>query len=303
MIYTITFNPAIDHIVRLSEPFAEGCINRTGSEDYFIGGKGINVSIVLKELGTDSTALGFCAGFTGREIESGLREKGIKPDFVFLEDGVSRVNVKIKGIDGTESEINSAGPEIPLNKKAEFFEKLSRIGKDDYLILSGSAHKSLGDHIYEEVLKAVSNSGAKCVVDAEKDLLKNSMKYNPFLIKPNNNELAALFGKNSLTDEEIVVYAGELQKMGAKNVLVSMADKGAILLTENGEVIKQTSVQGKVKNSVGAGDSMVAGFISGYLKSHDYNEALKLGIASGAATAFSDNLATGDYIREIYVGI
>ena len=303
MIYTITFNPAIDHIVRLSAPFEEGSINRTGSEDYFIGGKGINVSIVLKELGTDSTALGFCAGFTGREIESGLREKGITPDFVFLESGVSRVNVKIKGIGGTESEINSAGPEIPQDKKAEFFEKLSRIGKDDYLILSGSAHKSLGDHIYEEVLKAVSQSGAKCVVDAEKDLLKNSLNYNPFLIKPNNHELAALFDKESLTDEEIVKYAGELQKMGAKNVLVSMAEKGAILITETGEVIKQASVKGKVKNSVGAGDSMVAGFISGYLKSHDYNEALKLGIASGAATAFSDNLATGDYIREIYVGI
>ena len=303
MIYTITFNPAIDHIVRLSAPFAEGTINRTDSEDYFIGGKGINVSIVLKELGTESTALGFCGGFTGREIERGLKEKGITPDFVFIPDGISRVNVKIKGTHGVESEINSAGPEITLEKKAEFFTKLSAIRKDDYLILSGSAHRSLGEHIYEEVLKAVSNSGAKCIVDAEKDLLINSLKYSPFLIKPNNNELAAIFKKSSLTDEEIVIYARELQKMGAKNVLVSMAEKGAILLTESGEVLKQVSAIGKVKNSVGAGDSMVAGFLSGYLKSRDYNEALKLGTAAGAATAFSDNLATGEYIREIYVGL
>ena len=300
MIYTITFNPAIDHIVRLSAPFKEGSINRTGSEDYFIGGKGVNVSIVLKELGTESTALGFCAGFTGREIESGLQEKGIKPDFVFIPDGISRVNVKIKGMDGVESEINSSGPEISPGKKAEFFEKLSRIGKGDYLVISGSAHRSLGDHIYEEVLAAVCESGAKCVVDAEKDLLKNSLKYKPFLIKPNAEELAALFGKDKLSEEDTVMYARELMKMGAGNVLVSMAGEGAILLTESGEILKQNAASGTVKNSVGAGDSMVAGFLSGYIKSGEFSEALKLGTAAGGATAFSDNLATGDYIKEIY---
>ncbi len=299
MIYTITFNPAIDHIIRLSSPFKEGGLHRSSSEDYFIGGKGINVSIILKELGFESTAFGFLAGFTGCEILRGVKDKGIIPDFVMLKEGNSRINVKLKGADESETEINSGGPDIPCEKTEEFMEKLSALHEGDCLIISGSAPKSLGKGICEDILKRLVDKKVKCVVDTS-DTLEESLKYKPFLIKPNLEELGGLFDKNITGYDEIVSCGRELQRRGAQNVLVSMAAEGAILLTEDGRVISHESLKGDVKNSVGAGDSMVAGFIAGYLKSGDYSEALKLGIAAGSATAFSDDLATGEYIGRMY---
>ena len=299
MIYTITFNPAIDHIVRLSSPFIEGGLNRSSSEDYFIGGKGINVSIVLKELGFESTALGFLAGFTGREILRGVEKKRIIPDFVMLDEGNSRINVKLKGADGIETEINSGGPDIPDNKKEEFMDKFSVLKEGDYLIISGSAPKSLGKGFCEDILKKLEKKNVKCVVDTS-DTLADSLKYRPFLIKPNLEELESLIGRKITGLDEIESCGRELQARGAQNVLVSMAEKGAVLLTSDGKVIPHESLRGEVKNSVGAGDSMVAGFIAGYIKTGEYSEALKLGIAAGCATAFSDDLATGEYIGKIY---
>ena len=299
MIYTITFNPAIDHIVRLSSPFKEGGLNRSSSEDYFIGGKGINVSIVLKALGLESTALGFLAGFTGLEILHGVEEKGIIPDFVMLDEGNSRINVKLKGADGTETEINSGGPDIPDNKIEEFMDKLSALKEGDYLIISGSAPKSLGKDFCGDILKKLEKKNVRCVVDTS-DTLSDSIKYRPFLIKPNLEELEGLFGRKISGLDEIISCGRKLQARGAQNVLVSMAEKGAVLLTSDGMVIPHGSLSGEVRNSVGAGDSMVAGFVAGLLRTGDYSEALKLGIAAGCATAFSDDLATGEYISKIY---
>lgn len=296
MIYTVTFNPALDYVVTVNH-FTLGSVNRTVKENIFYGGKGINVSAMLANLGYESTALGFVAGFTGREIERGLGQLGFKSDFIKVERGMSRINVKLKS--DQESEINGMGPDITADHVKALFEKLSRLRQGDMLVLSGSIPAAIDDDIYERIMESLEGRGVRIVVDAEKNLLLNVLKYGPFLIKPNNHELGQMFGAELRTDEEIVVHARKLQDMGAKNVLVSMAKDGAILAAEDGRIYRQGVAKGKVKNSVGAGDSMVAGFIAGYLEKGDWLYALKLGTACGGATAFSDGIGTKDYIMEL----
>jgi len=296
MIYSVTFNPALDYVVKVDN-FTTGTVNRTVSEEIFYGGKGINVSAVLKELGYASTALGFVAGFTGDEIERGVRTLGFASDFIRVKDGMSRINVKMKS--DNETEINGIGPQITESDVEKLFEKLEKLENGDILVLSGSIPKSIDDRIYETIMSRLDGKGIRIVVDATKDLLLNVLKYHPFLIKPNNYELGEMFGAELKSDEDIITYAGKLQEMGAVNVLVSMAGDGAILVTEEKEVHKMGVAKGTVKNSVGAGDSMVAGFIAGYLDKRDYAYALKLGTASGSATAFSEGIATRKDIIEL----
>lgn len=297
MIYTVTFNPALDYVVRV-DCFALGAVNRTVQEHIFYGGKGINVSAVLANLGYDNTALGFVAGFTGQEIERGAKTLGFDSDFIHVKKGMSRINVKLKAED--ETEINGIGPEIMPEDVDALFERLMKLEAGDVLVLSGSIPATISDRIYEEIMERLDGKGIRIVVDAEKDLLLNVLQYHPFLIKPNNYELGAMFDTELTTDEEIVRYARVLQERGAVNVLISMAGDGAILVTEHGAVYKRRPPKGIVKNSVGAGDSMVAGFIAGYLRSGDYEEAMKLGTAAGSASAFADGLAERDAIMELY---
>ena len=298
MIYTVTFNPAIDYVVRMSDELLPGMTNRSDSEECYFGGKGINVSTILKNLGLDNTALGFVAGFTGDAIEKSVSERGIKADFIKLKDGISRINVKIKG--QAETEINAQGPMIPEEDQKKLFDKINTLKDGDILILAGSIPNSLPSDVYEKIIALVNDRKIEVVVDATKDLLKNVLKYHPFLIKPNNHELGEMFGTVLKTDEEIETHAKKLQELGARNVLISMAGDGAMLITETGEKYRVGVPKGKVKNSVGAGDSMVAGFIAGYLKNNSYEEALKMGTAAGSATAFSDDLATGEAIKVLY---
>ncbi len=296
MIYTVTFNPAVDYVMRL-DTMKTGTVNRSEKEEIYFGGKGINVSLVLKQLGIESTALGFLAGFTGKAIEDGVAAQGIRTDFVRLEKGNSRINVKIKA--EKETELNGQGPEISENAVRQLFEKLEKLKNDDMLILAGSIPDTLPADIYERILEKLSGKGIRFVVDATKDLLKNVLKYKPFLIKPNNHELGEIFGVTPKTNDDIIKYAGELQKMGAQNVLVSMAGDGSILTDENGNTHIMGVPKGKVVNSVGAGDSMVAGFVAGYLEKKDYDYALRLGTASGSATAFSAGLAQKEDIYKL----
>lgn len=295
MVYTVTFNPAIDYVIRMGE-VRLGATNRSEGEEMYFGGKGINVSIVLRELGIDSKALGFTAGFTGEAIEKGLTDMGIDTDFVRLEKGNSRINVKIKSKE--ETELNGQGPDIGDKAIAALFEKLDRLVDGDSLILAGSIPASLPSDIYERILERLSGKNIKVVVDATKDLLLNVLKYKPFLIKPNNHELGEMFGMELKTDEDIEKYARRLQDMGAVNVLISMAGDGAMLIDEFGKTHRCGVCKGTVRNSVGAGDSMVAGFLAGSLNG-DYEYALKLGTAAGGATAFSDGLATNEKISEL----
>ncbi len=295
MVYTVTFNPAIDYVVH-SDAIEIGAVNRTSYEEIYFGGKGINVSIVLNELGVKSKALGFIAGFTGEAIENGLAKDGIETDFVKLDNGFSRINVKIKS--GAETEINGQGPKISTDALNELFKKLDEINDGDTLILAGSIPSSLPSDIYERILERLSGRKIKAVVDATKDLLKNVLKYRPFLIKPNNFELGEMFGVTLKTTDEIIEYAKKLKDMGAVNVLISMAGDGAVLIDENDKVHICGVCKGKVKNSVGAGDSMVAGFVAGS-ESGDYEYALKLGTATGGATAFSEGLAKRAEIDEL----
>ena len=295
MVYTVTFNPAVDYIVHTKQLIA-GATNRSDSEEIYFGGKGINVSIVLSELGVKSKALGFVAGFTGEAIEKGVAEKGIDADFVHLNEGFSRINVKIKS--GEETELNGQGPKITDEAIRELYAKLDEIQDGDTLVLAGSIPSSLPADIYERILERLSGKKIRAVVDATKDLLLNVLKYRPFLIKPNNFELGEIFGVEMKSTEDIVKYAGKLKEMGAQNVLVSMAGDGAVLRDENGKTHVCGVCRGKVKNSVGAGDSMVAGFVAGCEKG-DYEYALKLGTASGGATAFSEGLAEKDRIYEL----
>ena len=295
MVYTVTFNPAIDYIVHTAE-MKLGATNRSDREEMYFGGKGINVSIVLRELGIDSKALGFTAGFTGEAIEKGLADVGIDTDFVRLERGNSRINVKIKSAE--ETELNGQGPDIDDKAISAIFEKLDKLSDGDTLILAGSIPSSLPSDIYQRILERLSGKRIKAVVDATKDLLLNVLKYKPFLVKPNNHELGEMFGVTLKTDEEIEKYARKLQDMGAVNVLISMAGDGAMLIDEYGKMHRCGVCKGTVKNSVGAGDSMVAGFIAGSLQG-DYEYALKLGTAAGGATAFSDGLATKEKITEL----
>ena len=295
MVYTVTFNPAVDYIVHTKQLIA-GATNRSDSEEIYFGGKGINVSIVLSELGVKSKALGFVAGFTGEAIEKGVAEKGIDADFVHLNEGFSRINLKIKS--GEETELNGQGPKITDEAIRELYAKLDEIQDGDTLVLAGSIPSSLPADIYERILERLSGKKIRAVVDATKDLLLNVLKYRPFLIKPNNFELGEIFGVEMKSTEDIVKYAGKLKEMGAQNVLVSMAGDGAVLLDENGKTHVCGVCNGKVKNSVGAGDSMVAGFVAGCEKG-DYEYALKLGTASGGATAFSEGLAEKNRIYEL----
>ncbi len=295
MIYTVTFNPAIDYVVH-AEKLELGSINRSKGEEYYVGGKGINVSLVLKELGVESRALGFVAGFTGLAIEQGVNAESIATDFVHLKEGCSRINVKMKA--ELETDLNGQGPEITDEALQELFDKLDGLSDGDTLVLAGSIPKGVPENVYEQILERLTGRNVRAVVDATGNLLLRVMKYRPFLVKPNNFELGELFDVEIKTVEEIEKYAKKLQEMGAKNVLVSMAEEGAFLLDENGRNYRIGTCRGKVKNSVGAGDSMVAGFLAG-LESGDYEYALKLGTAAGGATAFSLGLAKKELILEM----
>lgn len=296
MIYTVTFNPALDYVVSVNH-FTLGQVNRTVREHIFYGGKGINVSALLANLGYESVALGFVAGFTGDEIERGIRGLGFRSDFIHVEKGMSRINVKLKS--DQESEINGMGPEITDRDVQGLFEKLEGLREGDVLVLSGSIPSSIGDDIYERIMARLDGRGVRIAVDAEKDLLLNVLRYRPFLIKPNNHELGQMFGVELDGQEEIAAYARKLQEQGARNVLVSMAGDGALLVSEDGQVLRLGVARGVVKNSVGAGDSMVAGFLAGYLETGDYGYALKLGTACGGATAFSDGIGTKEEIMRL----
>lgn len=296
MINTITLNPSLDYVVKVDN-FKADALNRINSEQIYAGGKGINVSIVLKNLGVDNTALGYVAGFTGDEILRQIKDHNVDCDFVKLQSGMSRINVKLKS-DG-ETEINGAGPHISEKDLKSLYEKINKLGKGDFLILSGSIPKSVPDDIYERIMKSLLDKEVEFIVDATKYLLLKVLKYRPFLIKPNHHELAEMFNVELKNDEDIIAYGKKLQEMGAKNVLISMAGDGAILLPENGEPIKREVPKGILKNSVGAGDSMVAGFLCGYLKNKDLGEAFKMGIATGSASAFSEELATKEEVENL----
>ncbi len=297
MIYTVTFNPALDYVIKVDH-FTVGEINKVTWGDIYCGGKGINVSMVLKSLGYENTALGFVAGFTGDEIERQVKSAGLNADFIRVEKGMSRINVKMKSDE--ETEINGLGPEITPEDVKLLFQKLESLRSGDILVLSGSIPASISDDIYEKIMKHLNGRGVRIVVDATKDLLLNVLQYHPFLIKPNNHELGEMFGVTLKSEEDIIHYGKLLQEKGAVNVLISMAGDGAILLTEEGNVHKMGVPKGTVKNSVGAGDSMVAGFLAGYLENGDYEHALRLGSAAGSASAFSEGLGTKEYIMELY---
>ena len=297
MIYTVTFNPAIDYVVRLDKPLEVGAVNRANGEDCVLGGKGINVSGVLAQLDCSSVALGFVAGETGAWLERGLAAHGLKTDFIHLEQGMTRINVKIKA--GQETELNGAGPDIPEGAMQQLEAQLDTLGEDDILILAGSIPKSLSQNTYERLLARLDGKGVRCVVDATRDLLVNVLPYHPFLIKPNNHELGEIVGRELTSDEEIIAAARSLQEKGARNVLVSMAGDGALLVDEQGQTHRIGCPKGKVVNSVGAGDSMVAGFVAGWMQTKSYAFALRLGTACGSATAFSLGLATKGKIGEL----
>ena len=297
MIYTVTFNPAIDYVVRLDAPLEVGEVNRACGEDCVLGGKGINVSGVLAQLDCPSVALGFVAGETGAWLERGLEKQGLETDFVHLEQGMTRINVKIKA--GQETELNGAGPDIPESAVRQLEEQLDALNENDILILAGSIPRSLPQDTYERLLARLQGKGVRAVVDATRDLLVNVLQYRPFLIKPNNHELGEIVGRELKTDEEIIAAARALQEKGACNVLVSMAGDGAILVDETGKVHRIGCPKGKVVNSVGAGDSMVAGFVAGWMQTGSYDMALRLGTACGSATAFSLGLATREKIEEL----
>lgn len=297
MVYTVTLNPALDYVMKVGTLRYDD-INRAKSEEIYYGGKGINVSVILTRLGVDNVALGFKAGFTGDKLEQMLMDDGIKCDFNRLANGNTRINVKIKA--DTELDVNAQGPAICEEEITELLEKLDEIQAGDFLVLAGSIPNTLPDDIYERMLKRLSNRGVNFVVDATGDLLKNVLTYKPFLVKPNHHELGDLFGVETKTTEDIVVYAKKLQEMGARNVLVSRAKDGATLVDENGVVTTFPNVEGKLVNSVGCGDSMVGGFVAGYIEKGDYAYALKLGAACGNATAFSEELATKEEINNIF---
>lgn len=297
MVYTITLNPALDYVMKVGKLRYDD-INRSKSEEIYYGGKGINVSVILTRLGVHNKALGFVAGFTGRKLEQMLVDEGIDCDFNRLSNGQTRINVKIKA--DTELDVNASGPDISEDDIKDLMDKLDDIGKDDYLVLAGSIPSTLPDDIYERILSRLQSRGVNFIVDATGDLLKKALPYNPFLVKPNHHELGDLFGVETKTEEDIVKYARKVQEMGARNVLVSRAKDGATLIDENSNVTTFANVEGELVNSVGCGDSMVAGFLAGYINKKDYAYALKLGAACGNATAFSEELATADEIKKVF---
>ena len=289
MIYTITFNPSLDYIVDVKD-FKTGIVNRTEGEKIFPGGKGVNVSMVLKNLGADSIALGFEAGFTGKEIGRLLDEKGIKTDFITVKEGNSRINIKLRSAE--ETEINGQGPEIEKEDIEKRYGKLDKLQIGDCLVLAGSIPGVMPSSSYKDIMEYLKEKDIKIVVDATRELLTNVLCYKPFLIKPNNHELGEIFGVEINSKEDAIKYAIKLQEKGARNVLVSMAKDGAVMVTEDGQKLSSEAPKGEVKNSVGAGDSMVAGFLYGYLISESYEEAFKYGLATGSASAFSEGMAT-----------
>lgn len=297
MIYTVTLSPSIDYVVRMSS-MRFNVTNRTDSEEFYFGGKGINVSQVLAELDLDSTAFGFLAGFTGDAIEKGIKNSRIRTDFIRLEKGFTRINIKLKA--GGETEINGQGPDIPEEALEALMKKLDGLRDGDTLVLAGSIPKTCPDDIYERMLERVKNKNVMIVVDATKQLLVNSLSCHPFLIKPNRLELSEIFNAIVETDKDVEKYARKLQEMGARNVIVSLGRHGAFLLDENGETHHCGVLKQPVLNTVGAGDSMVAGFVAGYQKTGDYGYALKLGSACGNATSFLPGLATREKIDEVF---
>lgn len=296
MIYTVTLNPSLDYVVDVDD-FELGRTNRAVSERLYAGGKGINVSFVLKNLGFESTALGFSAGFTGKEIKKQIQERGITENFITVLNGQSRINIKLRG--QQETEINGMGPDIEKEHIQQLLKKLSVLSTGDYLILAGSVPMKINDTIYYDILKTLDKKGIKAVVDTTGDLLLNVLKYHPFLIKPNIHELSELFSTEIKTKEEVVQYGLKLQDMGAQNVIVSMAGDGAVFICENGEIYKSEAPKGVVKNSVGAGDSMVAGFLAGFCETKDFAKAFKMGVCTGSASAFSEDLATKEQVRQV----
>ena len=289
MIYTVTFNPAIDYVIKVDN-LTLGQVNRTTREYIFCGGKGINVSHLLANLGVDSVGLGFIAGFTGDVIESGAKELGFKPDFIRVREGMTRINVKVKS--NEESEINGLGPVIHDDELEQMFKKLDELEDGDILVLAGSIPATLPSDVYERIMGRLQGKDIRIVVDATKDLLLNVLKYHPFLIKPNNHELGEIFHTVINDKDDVVTYAKRMQEKGARNVLVSMAGDGAVLVTEDGQEFRADAPKGKLVNSVGAGDSMVAGFIYGYLNGGSYADAFRYGVCTGSASAFSEELAT-----------
>ena len=297
MIYTITFNPALDYVITVDH-FQQGLVNRVCEEHIFCGGKGINVSAILKELGYESEALGFVAGFTGDEIVRRAKsEYDIKTDFIKVEKGMSRINVKMRSDE--ETEINGMGPDIQPEDIQELFNQLDALTEKDILVISGSIPSTLPDTMYEQIIERVQKKKIKVVVDATNNLLLKVLKYKPFLIKPNNHELGEIFNVELNTRDEVIPYAKKLQEMGAQNVLISMAGQGAVLVSDNNEVIQSKAPKGTVVNSVGAGDSMVAGFLAGYLETGNYEKAFINGLCCGSASAFQVGLATKEDVENV----
>lgn len=297
MIYTVTFNPSLDYIVSVDD-FQMGRTNRTTSEMLLPGGKGINVSTVLRNLGVESTALGFVAGFTGEALEKELCRMGVQSGFIRLQQGITRINLKLKNIEGTE--INGQGPSIGEEQVAQLDEQLSRLQQGDVLVLAGSIPASMPDDMYRRILASLADKEVLTAVDATRDLLLNVLEYHPFLIKPNNHELGEIFDVELRTREEVVPYGRKLQERGARNVLISMAGEGAVLVAEDGSVHSAPAPKGTLVNGVGAGDSMVAGFLAGWLGRKDYEHAFYMGVAAGSASAFSEHLATGQEVAAVY---
>lgn len=300
MIYTVTFNPSLDYIVSM-DGFEIGRTNRTTGERIFPGGKGINVSIVLSNLGIENTALGFTAGFTGEQIEKETKKMGLATDFIHVDNGFSRINVKLKDYDGTE--INGMGPDISPEAVDKLYGQLDKLKEGDSLVLAGSIPKCLPDSIYKDIMGRLKDQGVLFAVDATKDLLVNVLEYRPFLIKPNNHELGEIFHVTLSAREEVVPYAKKLKEMGAGNVLVSMSGQGAVLVDEEGEVHMLPAPKGTLVNAVGAGDSMVAGFLAGWTRKKDYDHAFRMGISAGSASAFSEFLATKEEVEKIFVDL
>ena len=297
MVYTVTFNPSLDYIVTVDD-FKLGLTNRTTSELMLPGGKGINVSIVLSNLGIENTAIYFSAGFIGDEITRKVKECGIKSEEIKVSNGCSRVNLKLKSIDGTE--INGAGPDISKEAIESFYHKLEMLQAGDTLVLAGSIPQTMPETIYSDIMARLSGKGIRIVVDATRDLLVNVLEYKPFLVKPNNHELGEIFGVELNTREDVVPYAKKMIEMGAENVIVSMAGQGAVFVSANGDAYLREAPEGELVNGVGAGDSMVAGFIAGYLENKDLLHAFKMGLSAGSASAFSEYLATREEVEAVY---
>lgn len=296
MIYTVTVNPSLDYVVEVNS-FELGMTNRTVSEKIVPGGKGINVSMVLKNLGYTSTALGFAAGFTGEELVRSLEEKGICQEFIPIKNGFTRINLKLQSVDGTE--INGQGPEISEEDLQKLMYRLKELKAGDILFLAGSIPGTMPQDLYKRIIGMLNDKGVLIVVDATKELLTNVLPYHPFLIKPNHHELGEIFGVKLTTRQDVIPYAKKLQEMGARNVLISMAAEGSVLVAEDGTVVSREAPKGNLVNGVGAGDSMVAGFVAGWLMKQDYEFAYKMGAAAGSASAFSEELATKDEIQDV----